>query len=282
MLTAASPSQRERVLATLDKLPPFSPILQRVVASLADDDVSMGELAGLIEKDIALAGNILRVVNSPIYGCRATINSVRHGVAIVGLTKIRNLVLSLSMSRRWSASRVPAGWSGRTFNLHSVGVAVLSDLVALEQPVPYPEGAFVAGLLHDVGKLLMAIAAPDDFPKVAELIAAGRTYEEAEAEVFGVSHSEISGAVLEKWNLPEPIRRAVTYHHAPRSADEGRLHLAHLVQAADRWLNGMGLEVMPAAPATSDRPPDEFGLFAHIERIAETFKEEFEPMRLLL
>src|SRR5205807_5018995 len=102
---------RERVIGELDKLPPFSPVLTRLMATLADEDVSFGELAGIIETDAVLAGNLLRVVNSPLYGRISAINSVRHAVAIMGSIKIRNLVLGLSVSRRWAASRVPPGWS---------------------------------------------------------------------------------------------------------------------------------------------------------------------------
>src|SRR5258706_15865625 len=106
-------SPRDRILGFLDKLPPFSPVLTQLLATLADDDVSFGELAAIIETDAVLAGNLLRVVNSPLYGRIATINSVRHAVAIVGSVKIRNLVLGMSVSRRWAGARVPGMWNPR-------------------------------------------------------------------------------------------------------------------------------------------------------------------------
>ena len=99
-LTTTRSSEKDRILKSLDKLTPFSPVLTRVLATLNDEDVSLGELAGIIETDTVLAGNILRLVNSPLYGRSATINSVRRAVAIVGRIKIRNLVLGLSVSRR--------------------------------------------------------------------------------------------------------------------------------------------------------------------------------------
>src|SRR5437764_6641995 len=92
-------SARDRVMGELDKLPPFSPVLTRLLATLADDDVSFGAMAGIIETDAVLAGNLLRVVNSPLYGRIAPINSVRHAVAIMGTTKIRNLWLVIGVSR---------------------------------------------------------------------------------------------------------------------------------------------------------------------------------------
>jgi HD-like signal output (HDOD) protein len=123
-------SPRDRILGALDKLPPFSPVLTRLLATLADEDVSFAELAGIIETDAVLAGNLLRVVNSPLYGRISTINSVRHAVAIMGSIKVRNLVLGLSVSRRWAGARVTKKWDGRQFNMHSLAVAVLSDLGA--------------------------------------------------------------------------------------------------------------------------------------------------------
>src|SRR5438874_526997 len=158
MPTETTTSARDRIMGEIDKLPPFSPVLTRLLATLADDDVSFGQMAAIIETDAVLAGNLLRVVNSPLYGRIATINSVRHAVAIMGTNKIRNLVLGMSVARRWASARVPGSWNSKQFNVHSLAVAVLSDLVVLEAPVPYPEGAFTAGLLHDVGKLLIAAA----------------------------------------------------------------------------------------------------------------------------
>src|SRR5436309_2712438 len=200
-------SPRERILGALDKLPPFSPVLTRLLATLTDDDISFGELAGIIETDAVLAGNLLRVVNSPLYGRIATINSVRHAVAIMGSVKIRNLVLGLSVSRRWSGAHVPGKWNPRQFNAHSLAVAVLSDLVALETPVPYPEGAFTSGLLHDVGKLLIAVAIPEQFETIWQIYqSGGDSVSDCEIEVGGISHAEISGAIMEKWKLPKPIQ----------------------------------------------------------------------------
>src|SRR5437867_2277577 len=113
MSTETLVSPRDRILAALDKLPPFSPVLTRLLATLADEDVSFGEMAAIIETDAVLAGNLLRVVNSPLYGRISSINSVKHSVAILGSVKIRNLVLGLSVSRRWAGAKVPGVWNAK-------------------------------------------------------------------------------------------------------------------------------------------------------------------------
>jgi len=275
-------SPLEKILGSLDKLPPFSPVLTRLLATLADEDVSFGELAGIIETDAVLAGNLLRVVNSPLYGRISTINSVRHAVSIIGSVKIRNLVLGMSVSRRWAAARVPSKWDAKQFNVHSLAVAVMSDLVALETPVPYPEGAFTAGLLHDVGKLLIAVATPENFETIYSRYQAGGAVNGCEAEVAGVSHAEISGAILDRWKLPEPICKAVAYHHAPAEADKGQLHLAHVIDAVDYYINSVGLGTTPYSHyrgATFEDAAIDFGLKDHILQAAEAFKTEFEAVR---
>ncbi len=273
----------DRILGALDKLPPFSPVLTRLLATLADDNVSFGELAGIIETDAVLAGNLLRVVNSPLYGRIATINSVRHAVAILGSIKIRNLVLGLSVSRRWAGAHVPGQWNARQFNAHSLAVAVLSDLIALDAPVPYPEGAFTAGLLHDVGKLLIAIAMPAAFETICGVYqSGGDACADCELETVGVTHGEISGFILEKWKLPAPIQEAVAYHHSPEVAHGGELHLAHVVRAADQYVNAAGLGMPPYRhhPVADVEDLDsQFGLRDSIVKVEETFKTEFEAVR---
>jgi HD-like signal output (HDOD) protein len=276
-------SPRDAILGSLDRLPPFSPVLTRLLATLADEDVSFGELAGIIETDAVLAGNMLRVVNSPLYGRISTINSVRHAVSIMGSVKIRNLVLGMSVSRRWAGARVPRAWNPKQFNQHSLAVAVLADLVALETPVPYAEGAFTAGLLHDVGKLLIAVACPEKFEKIyAVYKAGGDAVIGCEMNVAGVTHAEISGAILERWKLPKPIHEGAAFHHSPEAAAEGGLHLAHIIEATDHYINTVGLGMPPYSNPAADSFENcyhKFGLNERILKVAETFTTEFEAVK---
>jgi hypothetical protein len=131
-------------MKSLDQLPPFSPVVNSLMASLADEDVSFAHLASVIERDSVLAGNVLRLVNSALYGRRGTISSVRAAVSILGLTKLRNYVLGLSVARIWAKAKTPPSWDMERFNLHGTAVAVLADLIVQKGPFDYPEGAFAA------------------------------------------------------------------------------------------------------------------------------------------
>lgn len=277
---------REQALRSLERLPPFSPILNRLLASLAQEDVSFAELAALIEKDTALAGNILRLVNSALYGLPGTVNSVRHAVAILGLVKLRNVLLGMAISRMWRAVRTPAGWSTLQFNLHSAAVATLADLLVEAAPAPYAEGAFVAGLFHDLGKLLWALAYPRQFVLLWGVLERGGSgWVECESELAGVEHAELSAEALARWNLPEPIRRAVRYHHAPERANGGALDLAHVVHAANLLATESGYGMLPPGvePVRSAATALEaLGAAGALPRIMERFGEEMEVIRTLL
>jgi HD-like signal output (HDOD) protein len=251
---------RQRALATLTRLPPFSPILSRLMDSLAGEEVSFLVLGELIEKDTVIAANILRMVNSAIYARRGAVSSVRHALAVLGVERVRNTVLALSISRMLHSVKTPPGWSMERFNRHGAAAAILSDLLASRLRAEYPEGAFVAGLLHDMGRLLIAMALPDRHQMVAaHHRETGRSWFECEREILGFDHAGLSAAALEQWNLPQPIRDAVGDHHAARPAPPGEpVPLALVLQTADAYVNSLGHSILPAAPG----PDRELGVFA--------------------
>ncbi len=249
---------------------------------MANDEVSFAEVSTLIENDAVLAGNVLKIVNSALYGFQGTVNSVRHGVAILGVNKLRNIALSLSVARMWSHVRMPRGWSSLRFNQHSMATGLLADLIAQRTSAPYPEGAFVAGLLHDVGKFLLAIAAPHEYALIQNLCEqTGRPEVDCELEAIGLTHAELSGIALVKWNLPKSIELAAEWHHAPEQADEGRLHLSHVVNAANRLANEKGYAVAEGRDAESDSGSSLEGLHLTeaMPNILSDFEMDFEVLK---
>jgi HD-like signal output (HDOD) protein len=284
---------RERVKKGLSQLPPFSPVLNKLLASLAREDVPYSQLASIIEKDTVMSGNVLRLVNSAAYARRGEINSIPHAIAVLGLTKLRNVVLGLSISRMWASVKMPPSWSHARFNLHSVATAVMADNLAQHTDVNYPEGAFVAGLMHDVGKLLIAVSMPAEYQEVHDLMAlGGRGLSDCEQEIIGASHGEISGIALEQWNLPVPIRQAAIFHHDPRAnrqydaeREGAKLHLAEVIQIADDTINRMGHSVnaRPKDAAPADNPWEPAAAVVSTEapvRLAADFEKEFEALRM--
>jgi HD-like signal output (HDOD) protein len=246
-VSSASSPVKERALRALGELPPFSPVLNRLIASLAHEDVSFAKLADLIEKDTVLAGNILRLVNSALYGLPGTINSIRHAVALLGITKLRNATLSMSVARMWNQVKTPPGWSMARFNLHSAGAAILADLIAQRLKVEYAEGAFAAGLFHDIGLLLVAVGLPEEYKQISILCQQDQKWKlEYELEVLGTTHTELSAEALAAWNLPQPIQMAVRYLDHPEldpSCQTHEIPLSRVLHAADNYVKAIGTSV---------------------------------------
>jgi HD-like signal output (HDOD) protein len=267
-----------RVVAAVDSLPPFSPVLHRLLAALAEEEISLSELSVLIERDAVLAGNTLRLANSALYGRRGNVSSVRHAVSLMGIVKLRNFALGLSVSQFWARLQLPARWSTHHFNLHSIAAGLLADLTAVETRAPYAEGGFVAGLLHDIGEAVIAIALPRQFDWISEKqVAEGSGMEQYEVDVLGFSHASVSGAVLEKWNLPAAIQLAAAHHHAPDHADGGRFHLAHIVAAVENYLGRDGSAILPQGGAPAQvQPLKELGLGDKAPGVLAACQQEFE------
>ena len=274
---------RERALRALTGLPPFSPILNRLLATLAGEDASFEKLADLIEKDTVVAGNILHLVNSAMYARRGTINSVRHAISLLGVNKLRNAVLGMSVTRMWQNVRPAGSWSMARFNMHSAATAMLSDMLAQHLPVNYPEGAFVAGLMHDVGRLLIAVGLPAEFDRIVAHQRAGkRPAVEAEDAILGFTHPELSAQALAIWKLPEPIQIAVRDHHNPPPAGpSNQLALSAVVNAADRFVHSTGISILEQNGAATVDPAALLALGLsedRLERLLSQFEAEFEAM----
>jgi HD-like signal output (HDOD) protein len=240
---------RERAAKTLGVLPPFSPILNQLLADLGKENVSYAKLSDLIEKDTVIAGNVLRLVNSGMYGRRGVINSVRSAIAVLGLNKLRNTVLGLSVSRMWSQLKIAEGFSSKRLNLHSVATAVLADQLAGALPAHYPEGAFLAGLFHDLGKMLIAVGMSEEYGHILyRYRVSERSHRECEHEILGLTHEELSAVAVANWNLPEPIQTAVLLHHRPENdscvpGTSEHIPLSQILAAANHHVNVIGISV---------------------------------------
>ena len=282
---------RTDILRKLGELPPFSPVLQRVLGSLANDDLSYHELGKQIEQDTVLAGNVLRIVNSAAYGRRGTVTAIPHAISVLGINKLRNLILSFSISKMWSTTKPAPGWSHERFNLHSLATALVADGIAQHGDVEFAEGAFVAGLLHDFGKLLIAVTLPADYVEIVEMAKiSGRNWYQCEKGFLADTHASYSALAIERWNLPEPVQRAAAKHHEPESGSGATWPLSLVIARADEVVNRLGHSVLP--PDGQPSAPDALAAAHEIlaqavgERgasaVIEDFSREFQAITSLI
>jgi len=221
------------ILRDIKNLPTLPSVATRVVAMTEDPNCSQQELAKVVELDPAIATKLLKLVNSPFYGIRGAIGSVQQALVFVGMTNIRNLVLSASVMELFDEGGDSANFSRKDLWLHSLGTAFSARAIAKTARTVDPEIAFTAGLIHDVGKLIIDRFFHEDFVRIVELLKDRETVmADAESAVLGIDHSEIGAYLAQRWSLPDVLRDAIGYHHDPESAATHK-QLAALVGLAD-------------------------------------------------
>ena len=245
---------RAAALKNVDRLPALSPAVNRLLGMLAKRDVDLAGLARTIQADPSLTGHILSAANSAFFNRGAQFQSIEQAVTRLGLTKLRRIALSKSVSRIFRGLRTPDGWSMTRFQLHSAATGAAAEILCEFLPVEDPDSAFLGGLMHDVGKVLIACGQPSQFLEIEAMVALTcRSQAEFEREILGTDHAELSGLAVAKWELPFSLSRAVAYHHSPESAREfGQVSMSRVLQAADLFTNSLGISVREA-PANLER-----------------------------
>ena len=273
-----------QILEKLTDLPPFSPVLVKLLSTLGQAGISSGPLASLIEQDPVLAGSVLRLANSAVYSQRQVVTSITTAINMIGIDRLRNVVTALSVSQMWKKLPRAEGWSTADFNEHGLATAILAATLADHMPNDFAEGAFLAGLLHDVGKLLIVMAVPNDYRQITAIYEGPghKTWTECEREVLDTDHAVLASLALEEWKIAEPIRRAVRWHHDPE-----RKHLSQIVGLADSIANAIGYSVLPLTTVLVDVPAEE--IVAKILRpecsaisaaaLLENFRNEMDVIR---
>ncbi|MDR9435963.1 MAG: HDOD domain-containing protein [Thiohalophilus sp.] len=197
----------------------------RVNEMVEEPDTSAGELGKVISQDASLTARLLKIVNSSFYGFPSRIETVSRAVTVIGLRELRGLVLAASAVETFS--RIPTDLLNMVhFWRHSVYCAVVAQLLAEECHVLHSERLFVAGLLHDIGKLVMYNRLPEQSRAAIDLAAEKPCGDfEAEQRLLGFDHARIGAELLSVWQMPESLCAAVDYHHRPGEAP------AHLIEA---------------------------------------------------
>ncbi len=268
---AISPERLQRKVEELSNLPTLPGVVQVVCTMVEDQQTSAKDIGELIAKDQVLSAKILRVVNSPVYGFPGRISSVTHAIVLLGFNVVKGLILS---------SAVFDGLAGGMQGLweHSLGVALVSRRMAKELKRTDAEEVMVAGLLHDLGKVVISYLQPDEYGRA--LTAARERHvhiAEAETEVFGIDHTRVSLWLSLRWHLPKRLSDALTYHHRPDRAKEGK-ELTAIVHVADILARGMGYGSGgdPSMPPLHHETYHNLGLsFQQIDEILADAEQEY-------
>jgi len=215
-------------------LPSVPATLARIIQITNSPDATAEQVAGVVMLDQSLATKVLRIANSAIYGRRIKAETISDAVVTLGFSAVRNLAASASVIDALFPRQMFPGFLWQEMWIHSVTAAVSSEVIYSRMcRGGGGEVAFVAGLLHDVGKLILARALPERFRQVVE---ACRDYNftmsQAERNLLSTDHAKVGGELAEQWSFPEKLRDGITFHHNPGEA-YGNEDLARAVNAAN-------------------------------------------------
>ena len=235
-------SATAEILAQVNRLPAFPTSAARLAELLHDDRAGAAEVEKVIRPDPALTANLLRMACAPYFSPRSRPETVRQAVTLLGVKRTFEIATGAALS-----SLIPARLPGydleaRSFWLHCVAVAVFSERLGRETGNRSPDLLFTAGLLHDVGKLVISTFVFRQARAILLKSRLGMDFAAAEREVLGVDHAEIGAEVAAIWKLPEPVVSAARWHHRPMQAPaEVDRTLVSLVHLADALAISLGL-----------------------------------------
>jgi len=209
------PVDREKLLRKVERMPAFPESVHKILQLTADVDCSPKDLVKVIEHDPVMTLKVLKLVNSAFFGLSNEVTSVNHAVVYLGINTVKNVAISIA-----TAGALPrtnkAGLDMETFWAHSLMVGVVAKLLAAERGVPATAVAnyFVAGLLHDIGKIVFAHFIPDDYREVLDLVGDDESrLPLVEIRRLGLSHCEIGAILAEKWQLHKELVASIRHHH---------------------------------------------------------------------
>lgn len=218
----------------------YAPVLEEIEALLESPECSLVTVGEAIEKEPDLTARLLRLSNSAFYGFSTRLSTVTEAISLIGIQQVQDLILASSIISQFKGVD-DEFVSIKGFWKHSLACGIGSRLLALEKRLPKADKFFVAGLLHDMGRLVLYSRAPQEAREVFELYQKERLLlHEAEQRVLGFDHQQIAGAVMQLWKFPANLTQAVACHHNPASADLARQEAA-VVHLADHLVNALGI-----------------------------------------
>lgn len=201
----------DQILSEHKELSSLPQTLAEVLRIVADDNSSANDLAAVIKRDPALTAKVIRIVNSPYYGGR-DITSVPQAVMTLGIRAVSSLALASSIYDMTGAWELTI--DRHRFWRHSLQVALATRDIAEAVGYPYPEEAFVCGLLHDLGILVLEKSFPKKFQRIWSKVENGDSLPDLEEDIWGTNHARIGQFLLEQWGVPEVVCQAVGMHHS--------------------------------------------------------------------
>jgi HD-like signal output (HDOD) protein/CheY-like chemotaxis protein len=223
----------QHTIGQIKHLPAFPRTYQALLAALHNPNAGMKEIAGIVGKDVGLCAKLLQLVNSAFFGLSRRVTSIETAVSLLGTNMVKNIVLSLEVFRGTGGQHRP--FSTDILQQHCFFAGTVAR--SLVKDPREADDAFAAGVLHDLGEMILLTGLPDLFGEIVRRSTEAKMGRHAvEIEKMGVTHAEVGAYLLGLWGLPYCIMEAVAYHHHPRDVDGGHIRVLAAVHVADRLL----------------------------------------------
>ncbi len=225
----------KKAVSSLDHLPSLPSIYVEIQEKINDPEASVEEIGAIIEKDLGMSTKILQLVNSAFFGHYKNIESPSRAVSLLGLNVIKSLLLTLKVFSQCDNPKLSSSFLENLWN-HSFETAVFAKNIAedVTDDKDISDHAFTSGLLHDVGKLVLAYNLPDKYKKAMKVaVMEKKELRKAEFRVFKASHAEIGGYLLGLWGLPGDVVEALSFHHRPHQYPSNNFSIPSMVACAD-------------------------------------------------
>ena len=261
MMDEQKRAQFKKMLREIKNLPTLPGIVAKLGKMAEDPDTTTEQMGRVISKDHILASKLLRLVNSAFYGFPQRISSLNSAIILLGFNVIKSLIISASIFEVMEAQDVEL-WE------HSLGCAVVCNVLARHLGVKDPEEISTAGLIHDIGKVAIKMELPKEYEMITELSQEKQISRlEAEREILGLDHAEVGSWLAKSWNLPNKLVEPIACHHDPQLAREEQMasaivHFGNIMirgfgygHAGDIWvppLNNKAWKLLDLAPIDID------------------------------
>lgn len=226
------------VVRNLDDLPSLPAVVMELLNSIDQDDVDISVLAKKVSHDQALTAKTLRLANSPLYGLQVKVTTIQQAITYLGFQTTRNLITAAAVTGCFAEGHCP-GFDHKAFWRHSIATAACAKVLARQMRFNQ-DYAFTAGLLHDIGRLVLVSCFPNQYSITLAYREEHDCYLlEAERKVLGVDHVDAGMALAEHWNFSDTMRLAIGGHHDPEAPGAG--FLAAIIHVADAIVHALDL-----------------------------------------
>jgi putative nucleotidyltransferase with HDIG domain len=272
----------QKIVARIDDLPTLPRTVLKITELVNNPRSSAKDIARIITDDQVLTARLLKLVNSSFYGFPQRISTVNTAIVLLGFDAIRSLLLTTSVFDLFAGRNKKSKQDQEKFWDHSLGCAVGAKVIGNYLRHDKIEELFVAGLLHDIGKIVEMLYLPDEFAKVVATINKTNILMlTAEEKVLGYDHADVGKLLAGKWNLPIKLVQVIAHHHQPAAAGSFIMEasIVHLADILCRALN-MGYGGDNKIPPLDKSAWSSLKIKAEsIELIMETMQDEYNDIR---